>query len=484
MPLKVTTEPLADRQLALLIEVDQERVDQELRKAARKAAAEHRIPGFRKGKAPYSLVAQYVGLPALYQEFLESLGEEVYRAALEQEEIEPYAMASLDVESLQPLTYRLTVPLDPRVELGDYRSLRVEEDDLAIDDAEIDAQLEQIREEYADWQHVDRPSQYGDLMTIDVRSVIEQEGDGEPTVVLDEVDWEVTPDQENPMEPPGFDEALLGLEPEQETDFVLEWPADGQSIHAGKRARFSVKVKEIQAYDKPEIDDDFAQLVGPDFATVEELKQSIRNGLLEQRRARAESDYAERAIDALVEQAKFEYPPVVVEDQLDVLMSELERQLRQYGIEDMEDYFRSGGQTADEYRESLREQAEVTARRSLVISELYKLEGITVDEADVDARITAMIGEEEAGGNNALANLMREGPGRAVLASQMLRDAAVTRLVAIARGEELPALAAEALAGEAAVDPGQAAEAEAEASAAAEAAVAAPTPDADSAAAA
>ncbi len=464
MPLKVTTEPLADRQLAMMIEVDQARVDQELRKAARKAASEYRIPGFRKGKAPYSIVSQYVGLPTLYNEFLEKLGEEVYRAALEQEQIEPYAMASLDVERLEPLTYKLTVPLDPQVDLGDYRSLRVEQDEIAVDDAEIEMQLEQVREEYAGWQSVDRPSQYGDLMTIDVHSVIEQEGDGEPTVVLDETDWDVTPDQDNPMEPPGFDEALLGLVAGQETEFILAWPAEGQSIHAGKSARFTVEVRDVQAYEKPELDDDFAQLVGPDFSTVEELKQSIRNDLLEQHRAGAEDAYVEKALDALVAQTKFEYPPVVVEDQLDVLMSELERQLRQYGIEDMEDYFRSTSQTADQYRESLREQAEVAARRNLVISELYKLEGLVATDEDVEARIKLMVGEDESYSATAMADVMRRGQGRAVLESQILREAALTRLAAIARGEEVPAPPAP-VASEAAADPEATAEVVAEAEA-------------------
>ncbi len=85
---------------------------------------------------------------------------------------------------------------------------------------------------------------------------------GEEIVVLDESDWDVTPDEENPMDPPGFDEALLGLTPGDEKDFVLSWPAESQSVHAGKQANFHVKVHKIQATTQPALDDSFAQLVG------------------------------------------------------------------------------------------------------------------------------------------------------------------------------------------------------------------------------
>ena len=127
MALKVTKELKENRQLAMTVEVDQERVNQEMRKAARKVGNQYRIPGFRKGKAPYNIILQYVGQEALYQEFVEDLGQEMYKAAIEQEEIEPYATASLDDVQFEPLRYTLTVPLDPEIELGDYRGLRIEE---------------------------------------------------------------------------------------------------------------------------------------------------------------------------------------------------------------------------------------------------------------------------------------------------------------------------------------------------------------------
>ena len=508
MSLRISTEPMDSRQMALRVEVDPARVEQELRKAARKVAGQYRIPGFRPGKAPYSVIVQQIGLPALFNEFLEPLGEEVYRQALEESKIEPYAIASLDVDSLEPLTYKFVVPLEPAVDLGDYRSLRLEEPSAEVDEADVDARLKEYQEQYADWGEVDRPAQYGDMLTMDVKSVLlDESGAGdEATVVLDETDWDVTLDQENPLEPAGFDEQLLGMRPGEEKEFVLSWPADSRSIYAGKQARFNVHVKAIQANTVPELDDAFAQMVGPDFATLEDLKNNIRTTLQERRKSQAENEYLEKALDALVAQSKLEYPPVVVEDQLDVMVSEFERQLRQFGIESLDSYLQQVGQTREQYRDSLREQAELIARRNLVISELYRQEGIEVTDEDIDRRIDAMVGtgtatsaapegvaesaaehveaiSDELGGEaaegsvetesaraenaevasaeaenaeaensenarqesdsaRALRDLMHSGAGRAILESQILHDKALDRLLMIVRGEELPEIPA------------------------------------------
>jgi trigger factor len=452
MSLTIRTEPMEDRQLALKVEVAQERVEQELRKAARKLAGQYRIPGFRKGKAPYHIVTQYVGLPALFDEFIEELGQEVYRTAIEQEKIEPYAMAALDIETLEPLTYSFVVPLEPEIDLGDYRSLRVEEEEPVIDEAEIDEQLEAAREQYSAWADVDRPSQYGDTLTIDIKSVIvpadgEDDGgtddapDGEQTVVLDETDWDVTLDPDNPMDPPGLDDALLGLSPGDEKEVTLSWPAESQSIYAGKQALFQIKVHKIQSLEKPEMNDELAQLIGPDFNTVEDLRNSIRAEMIEAKKAEADESYMEKALDALVEQSTMVYPPVVVEDQIDAMVNEFDRQLRQYGIDGVSNYLSQIGQSMEEYRESLREQAEIAARRNLVISELYQLEGLEATDEDVEERIQSMFGdvdEEHAEAAEAYRNMMRSDAGRSILGSQILQQKALERLLAIARGEEVP----------------------------------------------
>ncbi len=454
MSLNVTTEPRENRQLAITVEVDQARVDQELHKAARKLAKDYRIPGFRPGKAPYHIVVQQIGLPNLYREFVDELAEEVYKSAIEQEGIQPYAQAALEDVKLEPLTYTLVIPLEPEVKLGDYRTVRVEEEAPQVEDAAIDERLEQYREQNAGWSEVTRPSAYGDTLTVDVKSVIVTEAgapqeNAEEIVVLNETDWDITPDQENPMEPAGFDQELLGLIPGEEKEFNLTWPADSQSVYAGKTARFNVKVHTIKSFEKPELDDAFAQLVGPDFVTLDDLKAKIREELLEQAKVGAEDSYTEKALDAVLAISQLDYAPVVIEDQIDSMVSEFDRQLRQIGIDGVENYLKQIGQTLEDYRERLRPDAQKLAERNLVLSEILRTETLQASDEEVEARIVAMLGGEEAAQTESaqsVAGQLRSGPSRAMLESQVLREKALQRLLAIVRGEEVPPPATEVVA--------------------------------------
>lgn len=445
MSLQITKEERENRELLLTVQVDQARVDQELRKAANKLAGSYRIPGFRKGKAPYHVIVQQVGLPALYNEFIEKLGEEVYKDALAQENLEPYARASLEDVSLEPLTYKLVMPMDPAIDLGDYLALRVDEAEVQVNEDDVEARLEQYRTQHADWREVDRPSAYGDKLNINVRSVIAATGEGETeTVVLNESDWDVTPDQENPMDPPGFDEALLGLKPGEEKEFDLSWPEDGQSVHAGKTAHFTVKVNAIEGHEKPELNDEFAQLIGPDFATVEDLKVSVRESLQNQAKAQAENEYLEKVLDTLLAQSKLSYPAVVIEDQIDTMVSDIENQLRRFGIEDIEVYYRQTGQTREQMRDSLRADATKQAERNLLISELLRAESIVVREEEFADRAAAIAASGDPETSQQLAFFMQSESGRAILESQLLREKTIERLLVIARGQRDAVLAAAA----------------------------------------
>jgi trigger factor len=450
MSLQINKEERENRELVLTIAVDQARVDEELRKAARKLAGNYRIPGFRPGKAPYHVIVQQVGLPALYNEFIEPLGQTVYQEALTQEGLEPYARASLEDVKLDPLTYTLAMPLDPHIDLGDYRSLRVEEDPITIDEADVEARLDEYRNQQAGWVTVDRPSEYGDMLNINVRSVLINE-DGSPvlgeegaeSVVLAETDWDVTPDQENPMEPPGFDEALLGLKAGDEKEFVLSWPAEGQSMYAGKQARFQVKVNHIQAYQKAELTDEFAQTIGPDFNTIEDLKESIRATLRERATAQAGSAYLEKVLDAVLAQSKLTYPPIVIEDQLDSMLNDMEAQLRRFGIENLDNYLRQIGQSREQMRESMRPEAKRQAERNLILSELLRTETLTVSDEEVEQQINTLLAGNDPDTAQQLSQMFRHESGRAILESQLLREKALQRLSAIARGkgDEEPATA-------------------------------------------
>ncbi|HQY91854.1 trigger factor [Caldilinea sp.] len=450
MAFTVSTEPRENRQLAVIIEVSQDQVDKELRKAATKVAGQYRIPGFRKGKAPYHIVVQQFGLSNLYSEFVDDLGQQLFRDAIEQEKIEPYAQSSLEDIQLEPLVYKLIVPLEPEVKLGDYYAMRVEEDPIEVDEAEVERRLEMHRDEYAGWREVDRPSQYGDLLSADVRSVIVAEAgeeDAAETVVLDETDWDVTLDEENPLEPAGLDRELLDMRAGEEKDFVLSWPAEGQSVYAGRQAQFHVKVNSVQSYEKPPLDDALAQLVGPDYTTLEDLKQAVRESLLEDEGKRAQGRYLDKVLDALVETSALDYPPAVIEDQLDAMMQDMDQRLRQFGLDGMNALLRQTKQSEDQYRDQMRPDAIKIAERNLVLSEVIKQEAIEATQEDIEQRIKQTVGADENGeiseSSAELAEVLRYGAGRNMIVSQVLTDKAIALLQALARGEEPPSFTTE-----------------------------------------
>ncbi|MFN8443421.1 MAG: trigger factor [Caldilineaceae bacterium] len=438
MALTITREERENRQLVLNVEAPKERVEKELQKAAKKISSQYGVPGFRKGKAPYSMVVRTFGLANLYSEFVDNLGQEMYKAAIDQEKIEPYAMAQLEDIQMEPtLTYKLVVPLEPIIELGDYRSLRLEPDAPTIDEEQVNQRLEQYRQQYADWRDVDRPAQYGDTLSIDITSKITDED----VTVLDEKDWEVTLDEENPLEPQGLDTELLGMSVGDSKEFDIAYPAESQSVHAGKTAHFIVTINKIQAYEKPELDDALAPLVGPDFNTLEDLKANIRNSLAEVEKSRLDNEFVNKALDAVVEASKLDYPPVVVEDQIDGMVQDLSARLRQMGIDDVNWYFQQIGQTEEQFRESMRETATQIARRNLVLSEIIQKEKLNVSDEALEERIrlmTATEREDQKEQAERMAESLRSGSARQILVSQLLREAGIDRLLAIVRGEEVP----------------------------------------------
>ncbi len=463
MTLTVTTEPIESRQLAMTIEVADERIDQEMRKAARKIARQVRIPGFRKGRAPFHILLQYVGREAIISEFVDDLGQEVYKEALEQEGLEPFFMGSLDnVDMEQGVRFHLTIPLPPEVKLGDYRGLRVEEDEAEVDEDQLQERIQTILEQSADYVETDRPSQYGDLMTIDLRGVVlDDEGNETETVVFDEEDWDVTPDQENPMEPSGLDEALLDLSPYDEKSFEIAWPEDSPSMYAGNTVRFTAKVHRIQAFETPtEMTDMIAQNFGPDFETAADLLDDLRQNALQDAKEQAEVEHTQKVLQELVDMSELAYPPIAVDIEIDRIVRNSDMRLRQMGIQGLEQYLEISGQTAEEYRESMRENAENSLQIELALIELAQSENMKVSDEEFEEHISGVAGplpddsdEETVKAHADMLEMMRADHSRPQIDSEILRDKAIQKLLAIARGEDVPAPEAEALESEEADSP-------------------------------
>ncbi len=448
MTLTVTTEPLESRQLAMTIEVAEERIDQEMRKAARKIAQQVRIPGFRKGRVPFHILLQFVGREAIIGEFVDELGQDVYKEALEQEGLEPFYMGSLDnVDTEQAVRFHLTIPLPPAVSLGEYRDLRVEEEEVEADEEQVRERVQAILEQNADYVETDRPSQYGDLMTIDLRgAALDDEGNETETVAFDEEDWDVTPDQENPMEPAGLDEELVGLSPGEEKSFEIAWPEDSPSMYAGATVRFSIKVHKTQAFQTPpEMTDEIAQNFGPDFETAADLLEDLRENALQEAQQRAEAEHVQKVLQELIDMSDLAYPPVAVDLEIDRLVRNSDMRIRQMGMQGLQQFLEMSNQTIEDYRESLREDAEKSLQIELALVEFAQRENLKVSDEEFEEHVANMVGplsedaDEEAEKVHAdTLEMMRADHSRPHIDSEILKDKSVRLLLAIARGEDVP----------------------------------------------
>jgi len=427
--LRITTESLENRQLLLTVEVDEEQAQQAMRRAARQIAKQINIPGFRKGKAPYSLILQRYGEDTIRREAAESLAEEAYREALEQENIESYAPGVLEEVTLSPISFKFTIPLHPTVDLGDYRSYRLKPRKARIYKKEVQQALEQLREQNAILELVERPAELGDGVVIDL---LGQTAEG--VQFLKGEDVHLLLDAESTSPAPGFAEAIVGMEAGEERTFTLILPDDyPQEELRGQEGEFSVKMKEVYDSVLPELDDDLARTVG-NFDSLRELEQHIKEQLRQAAQQQVDEEYTAQVLQDLLEQAQVEYPPVMLEQELDELVKEFELAIRRQAHLPLEDYLRIQGKDMDELRRELEPQAAARLKRALVLGEVIVQEGLDVDEEEINAQIEEISASWGDQADRVRISLHSE-ENRQTLRSRLLANKAIQRLVAIAKGE-------------------------------------------------
>lgn len=433
--MKITTESVSERMVAITIEVDQERVKRAERQTARDISREVDIAGFRKGKAPYDVVVQRLGPEVVRQELVNTLAEEVYREALEQEDIVPYAPGSLEEVEFEPLRLQFVVPLTPEVDPGDYRSYRGEFPEPEVTDEMMERALQGIQEQNAILNPVARPAAEGDLL---VGRLVGRASDG--ASFLDEEEARILLESEEDEPIPGLVGALIGLEAGEERTFTLVLPTDFQvEALQGEEAQFNVEVEDVYERILPELDDDLARTVGK-YDSFEELEEDVRRRLRESQRAQAESEYAEQVLNEVIERAEVSYPSVLFEEALDDAIENYEDQIERREHMMLKDYLRIQGRTMEDLREELRPEVEESLKRSLVLGGIVEREGLEVDDEELDIEIaesSEQYGERAEEVRAALSTPERQDDIR----NRMLANKAVQRLVTIAKGEasEMPA---------------------------------------------
>lgn len=414
--MKVTKEKEESRQVFLTIEMEPDEVEESLEGAYQRLVKKTNIPGFRKGKAPRVILEQYVGKERLFEDALNSLVPDAFRKAIKEQEIKPFAPPDIEITQTEPVVLKAKIPLPPEIDLNDYQSIRANPESAEVKESDIDAAMEGLRHQYATWEPAERPVNYGDLVVVDVDSKVE----GLPFINKLGVQYLVAKDSVAPA--PGFAEQLLGMETGGTKEFTLKLPSDYRKEElAGKEVNFKVKVNEIKQEKLPELNDEFVKQVSQEMTNLGELRERVTSGLKENAEERVKRDFEQKVVTLLVDRAKIEYPPMLVDAEIDRLINE---QMRQWQMDrtGLEEYLKRSNKTMEQLREDLRPVAIKRVVSSLVLDKVAEVEKIEVTEPEIDAETEIMLQNTDEANKDKMSEFLSTPDAR-----QSIRDMVVTR---------------------------------------------------------
>ncbi len=426
--MKVTYEKTENSQAFLTIEMEPTEVEDALDKSYYRLVKKTNIPGFRKGKAPRAILEGYMGKESLFQDALNHLLPEAYELAIKEQEIDAFAQPHIEVTQTDPVVFKATVPLRPTVKLGDYHSINLTPESEELTEDGVNAVIKRLRHQQAIWEPVERPVDFGDLVVLDIESSIE----GEPFINRKGVQYWVRHDVSFPV--PGFAEQLPGMQKGEDKEFKLQVPSDySRSELAGKEPWFKVTVIEIKQERLPELNDEMAKQINPEFETLGILREKVSTELRQQAEEKAKIDFEEKVIAAVVDLTPVEFPPILVEMEVDRLVNEQSRRL-QMGGQGLEDYLKSVNQTEAELREELKSLATKQVTRSLVLGEVAEEEKIEVSDSEVGAEIEQVL-KSSVKDKDKMQKFLNTPPSRESIKRLLITRKTIRRLVEMAEGQ-------------------------------------------------
>jgi trigger factor len=345
---------------------------------------------------------------------------------LRDEELQAFAEPDVEVLEIEPVSFKAVVPLEPVVDLGDYRSIRIDHEPVEVTDEQVDDVVERLRQEAAPWEPADRPAQFGDLLSLNVRGTIE----GEEVINDEGVDY--IPQLENVLPFPGFAVYLEGMTEGQEKEFTLTVPEDYPRPQlAGKECHFHVEALSIKRKALPELDDEFAKGVGEGYDSLEALRDFVRRRLTEEAEAEATRQLEAKSLEELVNIASIQASEMLYQRELDSMQQERERLLRNQRL-DMDTYLTYIGKTEEEFQEQLRPSAEERLTRYLVLRRLAQEEHIEVSPEEVQEEIDSLVASAGESAQQMRRTLSSENAQENIRAS-LLNRKVMQRLIEIVR---------------------------------------------------
>lgn len=372
----------------LQVTVPAEEVDKALDQAFKKVVKQINVPGFRKGKVPRPIFEQRFGVEALYQDAVDILLPKAYSNAVEEAGINPVDQPEIEVTQIEKgkdFKFDATVTVEPEVELGDYKGLEIEKQDTELTDEEVETTINQRLEAMADMViKEDGKVEEGDTVNLDFDGYVD--GEQFEGGQADGYDLEIG----SGMFIPGFEEQLVGLKVGEEKDVEVTFPEEYHAEElAGKPATFKTKINEIKTKEVPELDDELANELDSDTNTVDEYKENLRKQLAESKATEAENVQKEEAITKATDNAKVDIPDAMIKSEEDRMLQEFAQRLQQQGL-NLETYFQISGQSEEDLRGQMKEDAEQRVKTNLTLAAIADAENIEASDEDVEKELETM----------------------------------------------------------------------------------------------
>jgi trigger factor len=422
--MQTTNTSLPKSRLQLDFELPPERLAAAIDQAVVRLARQSRISGFRPGKAPRFILERVLGPTAVVDEALDQLVEDAFREAMREQDIAPLTSPEVEVtqgEEGKPVLFKAIVQVRPEVELGDFEKFGFAPEIKPVDETMVEKVLDELRENQGSLEPVtDRGAQKGDYAII--AFVGTRDGVAFPGGSSERMPLILGEDRLIP----GFEDNLYGAQKGDEREFDIVFPEDYQEkTLAGQTAHFAVTLKDLRGKVIPVADDEFARSIGK-FEDLAALKAELRRRLESNALDHARHEFADKIIEYGVGNSTVELPDVLIDQEIEVMHDELRSALARQGI-DEESYLKVVNKTEEEIHAEFRPAAEKRVKTLLVLSQIAKVKGIDVPQADVEAEITRA--RSRYASNPNLIRYFESERGRNYIKSTLRRSRTVEQLV-------------------------------------------------------
>jgi trigger factor len=385
--MSLQVEKLEGNMAKLTIEASAEDFEAAIETAYQKNKNKLSVPGFRKGKVPRKMIEQMYGKEVFYEDAANSVIPSAYAKAVDECTEEIVSQPTIDVvqmEAGKPFIFTAEVALKPEVTLGKYKGVEVEKADTTVTDEEVDAAVNQERENNARTISVeDRAVKDGDMTVLDYEGFVDgvafEGGKGE--------NYPLTIGSNTFI--PGFEDGLIGAELNKEIDVNVTFPEDYQAEElAGKAAVFKCTVKEIKEKELPELDDEFASEVS-EFDTLAEYKEDVKKNLTEKKETEAKNEKEDKVVEAIIADAKMDIPEAMLTTEQRQMANDFAQRIQMQGLS-IDQYFQYTGLTREAFLEQLKPQAEKRIQSRLVLGAVAKAENFEVSDDEYEAELKKM----------------------------------------------------------------------------------------------